>query len=80
MKECAGGEKLGHRDYNEASVAHRKFAVTIYLNSEFYEGADLKFPQFIPNLYKPKTGSAIVFFCSLLHEVVEMRSENGLHF
>ncbi|MEE3007464.1 MAG: 2OG-Fe(II) oxygenase [Pseudomonadota bacterium] len=69
-----GGEKVGHRDNNEASVAHRRFAVTINLNSECYEGAELKFPEFSPNLYKPKTGSAIVFSCSLLHEVVEMRS------
>ena len=69
-----GGEKVGHRDNNEASVAHRRFAVKINLNSEFYEGAELKFPEFSPKLYKPKTGSAIVFSCSLLHEVVEMRS------
>ena len=68
-----GGEKVGHRDNNEASVAHRRFAVTINLNSECYEGAELKFPEFSPKLYKPKTGSAIVFSCSLLHEVVEMR-------
>ena len=69
-----GGEKVGHRDNNEPSVAHRRFAVTINLNSEWYEGAELKFPEFSPKLYKPKTGSAIVFSCSLLHEVVEMRS------
>lgn len=69
-----GGEKVCHRNNNEASVAHRRFAVTINLNSEFYEGAELKFPEFSPNLYKPKTGSAIVFSCSLLREVVEMRS------
>ena len=73
MKECAGG-KVGHRDNNEASVAHRRFAVTIYLNSKFYEAAEFKFPEFSPSLYKPKTGTAIVFPCSLLHEVVEMRS------
>ena len=71
-----GGEKVGHRDNNEASVAHRRFAVTINLNSDCYEGAELMFPEFSPQLYKPKTGSAIVFSCSLLHEVVEMRSGN----
>ena len=73
-----GGEKIGHRDNNEASVAHRRFAVTINLNTEFYEGAELKFPEFSSKLYKPKTGSAIVFSCSLLHEVIEMR--NGSRF
>ena len=75
-----GGEKVGHRDNTEASVAHRRFAVTINLNCECYEGAELKFPEFSPKLYKPKTGSAIVFSCSLLHEVVEMRIEVALHF
>ena len=39
---------MGHRDNNEASVAHRRFAVTINLNSKFYEGAEFKFPEFSP--------------------------------
>jgi len=69
-----GGERMGHRDNVEPSVAHRRFAVTINLNAEDYEGAELRFPEFSDQLYKPASGTAIVFSCSLLHEVVDMRA------
>lgn len=69
-----GGERMGHRDNVEPAVAHRRFAVTINLNSEDYEGAELRFPEYNDQLYKPASGTAIVFSCSLLHEVVDMRA------
>lgn len=69
-----GGEAMGHRDNVDPSVAHRRFAVTINLNAEDYEGAELRFPEYSDQLYKPGSGTAIVFSCSLLHEVVAMRS------
>ena len=68
-----GGEQMGHRDNIEPSVAHRRFAVTINLNSADYDGAELRFPEFSDQLYKPDSGTAIVFSCALLHEVVGMR-------
>jgi predicted 2-oxoglutarate/Fe(II)-dependent dioxygenase YbiX len=73
-----GGEQLGHRDNVEPSVSHRRFAVTINLNAEDYQGAELRFPEFSDQLYKPASGAAIVFSCSLLHEVIGMR--NGSRF
>jgi hypothetical protein len=69
-----GGEQMGHRDNTDPTVAHRRFAVTINLNAEDYEGAELRFPEYSDQLYKPASGTAIVFSCSLLHEVVGMRS------
>ena len=33
-----------------------------------YEGGDLRFPEFGPRTYRPPTGGAVVFCCSLLHE------------
>lgn len=68
-----GGEPHGHRDNTEARVAYRRFAVTVNLNAEAYEGGELRFPEFSEQLYKPASGSAIVFSCSLLHEVMHMR-------
>ena len=68
-----GGEQMGHRDNVDPTVAHRRFAVTINLNAEEYQGAELRFPEFNNQLYKPPSGTAIVFSCSLLHEVVGMR-------
>jgi peroxiredoxin/predicted 2-oxoglutarate/Fe(II)-dependent dioxygenase YbiX len=57
-----------HRDDATAGTAHRKFAVTVNLNAEAYDGGDLRFPEFGRRLYRPPTGGATVFCCSLLHE------------
>jgi len=68
------GSKHGHRDNTLPFVAHRRFAVTINLNSDEYDGAEIRFPEFSEAIYKPPAGAAIVFSCSLLHEVMPMRS------
>jgi hypothetical protein len=60
---------MAHRDDVVAGAAHRKFAVTINLNAEDFEGGDLRFPEFGRRAYRPPTGGATVFCCSLLHEV-----------
>lgn len=63
-----GGYFRAHRDNTTAGTAHRKFAVSINLNAEEFEGGDLRFPEFGPQTYRPPTGGAVVFSCSLLHE------------
>ena len=65
-----GGEPHGHRDNSEPMVAHRRFAVSINLNTEEFEGGTLRFPEFGGQRYRPAAGAAIVFSCSLLHEVL----------
>ena len=37
-----------HRDDTTRGTAHRRFAVTINLSGEEYEGGDLRFPEFGP--------------------------------
>jgi peroxiredoxin len=64
-----GGFFRAHRDDTSKGTAHRRFAVTINLNAEDYEGGDLRFPEYDSRFYRPPTGGAIVFSCSLLHEV-----------
>jgi predicted 2-oxoglutarate/Fe(II)-dependent dioxygenase YbiX/peroxiredoxin len=64
-----GGHFRPHRDNTTAGTAHRRFAVTINLNAEDYEGGDLSFPEFGPRRYRAPTGGAVVFSCSLLHMV-----------
>jgi predicted 2-oxoglutarate/Fe(II)-dependent dioxygenase YbiX len=63
-----GGYFKAHRDDTTAATAHRKFAVSINLNAEDFEGGNLIFPEFGPQTYRPPTGGAVVFSCSLLHE------------
>jgi len=63
-----GGYFRPHRDNTTKGTAHRKFAVTINLNAEDYEGGDLCFPEFGQQTYRAPTGGAVVFSCSLLHE------------
>ena len=65
-----GGYFNAHRDNTTPGTAHRRFAVTLNLNTPEYDGGELNFPEFGPRLYKPPTGSALVFSCSLLHRAL----------
>jgi peroxiredoxin/predicted 2-oxoglutarate/Fe(II)-dependent dioxygenase YbiX len=68
---ATGGYFRPHRDNTAPVVAHRRFAVTINLN-ESYEGGDLRFPEFGYQSFRTSPGDAIVFSCSLLHEVSQV--------
>ncbi|MDB5586647.1 MAG: hypothetical protein JWP26_1617 [Devosia sp.] len=68
-----GGHFHAHRDNTAPLVAHRRFAVTLNLN-DAYEGGNLSFPEFGPKTYRAGVGSAVVFSCSLLHEVTPLTS------
>lgn len=65
-----GGHFRAHRDNTTKGTAHRKFAVTINLNAEDYDGGDLRFPEFGARSYRAPTGGAAVFSCGLLHEAL----------
>lgn len=67
-----GGFFRAHRDNTTAGTAHRRFACSINLNAEDYEGGDLRFPEFGSRLYRPPTGGALIFSCSLLHEATKV--------
>lgn len=65
-----GGYFRAHRDNNTPGTAHRRFACTINLNAEEFDGGELRFPEFGSRTYKPPTGGAVVFSCALLHEAL----------
>jgi predicted 2-oxoglutarate/Fe(II)-dependent dioxygenase YbiX len=67
-----GGHFNPHRDNTTKGTAHRKFAVTMNLNADDYDGGDLRFPEFGPRTYRAPTGGAVVFNCSLLHEATRV--------
>lgn len=60
-----------HRDNLSPSTAHRRFALTLNLSDE-YEGGQLRFPEYGPDLYRPPQGAALLFSCSLMHEVLDV--------
>jgi predicted 2-oxoglutarate/Fe(II)-dependent dioxygenase YbiX len=66
-----GGFFRAHRDNLSPSTAHRRFALTLNLN-DGYEGGQLRFPEYGPQRYRPPAGGALVFSCSLLHEVLDV--------
>lgn len=68
-----GGHFNPHRDNTTKGTAHRQFACSINLNAGEFEGGDLRFPEFGPRTYRPPTGGAVVFSCSLLHEATPVR-------
>lgn len=59
-----------HRDNLAPTTRDRLFALSINLNSDGYEGSDLRFPEYGPHHYRPGTGGALVFSCSLIHEAL----------
>jgi predicted 2-oxoglutarate/Fe(II)-dependent dioxygenase YbiX/peroxiredoxin len=63
-----GGHFHRHRDNVNAGAQHRRFAVSINLNSNF-EGCDLMFPEFGRKVYRPPDGGALIFSCGALHQV-----------
>lgn len=65
----AGGTFKAHRDNSTPAVRHRAFALSLFLNSGAYRGGRLRFPEYSLDGYNPPAGSAVVFSCSLLHEV-----------
>ena len=67
--DAGAGYFHAHRDNESRDTRHRRFAMTLNLNTGAYLGGELRFPEFGPDLYVPERGSAVVFSCSLLHEV-----------
>jgi predicted 2-oxoglutarate/Fe(II)-dependent dioxygenase YbiX len=67
---AVGGYFQAHRDNTTKGTAHRRFAVTINLNSDEYEGGELTFPEFGRTTFKPPVGGAVVFSCGLLHQAL----------
>jgi predicted 2-oxoglutarate/Fe(II)-dependent dioxygenase YbiX len=68
---ATGGFFRPHRDNLTPSTAHRVFALTLNLNDS-YEGGQLRFPEYGEQLYRPDGGTALVFSCSHLHEVLNV--------
>jgi predicted 2-oxoglutarate/Fe(II)-dependent dioxygenase YbiX len=59
-----------HRDNQSPSTEDRRFALTLNLNTDEYEGGELIFPEYGNHRYSPPAGGAILFSCSLLHEAL----------
>lgn len=58
-----------HRDNMSVEGAKRRFAMTINLNTGDYEGGCLQFPEYGQQLFSPAMGEAVIFGCSIMHEV-----------
>ncbi len=69
-----GGYFKSHRDNTTKGTAHRKFAVSLNLNTGEYTGGCLRFPEFGLQEYSAPAGGAVVFSCSLLHEATPITS------
>ena len=73
-----GGRFARHRDNSTPFTAHRRFAMTLNLNTGDYAGGQLRFPEFGRQLYEAPRGGCVVFACSLLHEACPVTE--GLRF
>jgi len=66
-----------HRDNLSPATAHRRFALTLNLN-DGYQGGQLRFPEYGPELYRPAAGAGLLFSCSHLHEVLAVTAGRRL--
>lgn len=64
-----GGSLPAHRDNPTAETRHRRFTVSINLNNADFDGGELAFREFSDHLYDIDAGTAVVWSCSVLHEV-----------
>jgi predicted 2-oxoglutarate/Fe(II)-dependent dioxygenase YbiX len=75
---CYEGEQRGlfraHRDNTTKGTAHRRFAMSLNLNEGAYEGGYLQFPEYGSAMFRPRTGEAVIFSCSLQHEALPVTS------
>lgn len=58
-----------HRDDDAPGSAHRRFAASINIGGDRHDGGDLRFPEYGMATYRAPPGGALVYACSLLHEV-----------
>ncbi|MEM7223043.1 MAG: 2OG-Fe(II) oxygenase [Pseudomonadota bacterium] len=63
-----GGFFGAHRDNTNPAHMHRRFALTVNLNTGAYEGGGIWFPEYADQVYDPPAGDGLVFSCSVLHE------------
>jgi peroxiredoxin len=68
-----GGRFGPHRDNSTRGTQHRRFAVSVLLNDAF-EGGELHFPEYGSAPFRVSPGTAIVFSCTLMHEVLPVRA------
>jgi predicted 2-oxoglutarate/Fe(II)-dependent dioxygenase YbiX len=59
-----------HRDNRTPYTAHRRFAMSLNLNTGEYEGGAVRFAEFGPEEYEPEAGGCVIFCCDLLHEAL----------
>lgn len=73
--DAARSGSLGaHRDNPTPQTRHRRFTMTVALNGGAFEGGALRFAEYSRRGYRVPTGTAIVWSCSLLHEVLPVTS------
>ncbi|MSO64223.1 MAG: 2OG-Fe(II) oxygenase [Alphaproteobacteria bacterium] len=78
-RTSTGGYFRAHRDNISPISAHRRFAVSLRLNdASDYVGGGLRFLECGDEVIRANAGEALVFSCSLLHEVTEV--EQGTRF
>ena len=69
-----GGSLPPHRDNPTEATQHRRFTVSVNLNNGAFEGGGLTFRESSDHIYDVAAGTAIVWSCSLLHEVLPVTS------
>ncbi|NIA68985.1 redoxin domain-containing protein [Pelagibius litoralis] len=69
--DAAEDGSLGpHRDNPTKETRHRRFTLSVALNAGDFEGGALRFGEYSQQGYRVPTGTAIVWSCTLLHDIL----------
>ncbi len=69
-----GGFLAAHRDNPTPETRHRLFTMTCNLGCTEFEGGELRFPEYGPQLFRVEPGAGIVWSTALLHELTPVKS------
>ncbi len=67
-----GGHYIPHRD-TYFPLGHRRYSLSVALTDDF-EGGGLYFPEYTQDVYRPASGTAAMFPCTLMHGVAPVVS------
>lgn len=68
------GSLPAHRDNPTEATRHRRFTMSVNLNNDEFDGGQIAFRESSDHRYEVERGTAIVWSCSLLHEILPVTS------
>jgi len=77
IRRDSAGAEAGierRREIADSVGAERRFSLLLELDADAYEDGGFGFPEYGPHVYRPRTGSAVIYSAALLAEIRPLSS------